>query len=47
MYLVNTRLDICFVVKTLSRFMVESKQVHWIAMKHELKYLRGILEVME
>lgn len=28
MYLVNTRLDICFVVNTLSQFMVELKMVH-------------------
>jgi hypothetical protein len=31
MYLVNTRPDICFVVNTLSQFMVELRQVHWIA----------------
>jgi hypothetical protein len=28
MYLVNTRLDICFVVNTLSQFMVEPRSVH-------------------
>eukprot|EP00253_Pinus_taeda_P010691 PITA_10691 len=31
MYLFNTRLDICFVVNTLSQFMVEPKRVHWAA----------------
>jgi hypothetical protein len=31
MYLVNTRLDICFVVNTLSQFMVEPRRVHWVA----------------
>jgi hypothetical protein len=28
MYLVNTRLDICFAVNTLSEFMVEPRRVH-------------------
>jgi hypothetical protein len=28
MYLVNTRLDICFAVNTLSQFMVEPRRVH-------------------
>jgi hypothetical protein len=44
MYLVNTRLDICFVVNTLSQFMVEPRQEHWVATKHVLRYLRGTLE---
>jgi hypothetical protein len=30
MYLVNTRPDICFVVNTLSKYMVEPRNVHWI-----------------
>ena len=42
MYLVNTRLDICFAVSTLSQFMVELRQLHWVATKHVLRYLRGI-----
>jgi hypothetical protein len=37
MYLVNTRPDICYVVNVLS----QSRQTHWIAMKHVLRYLRG------
>jgi hypothetical protein len=41
MYLVNTRLDICFAVNTLSQFMVEPRQMHWVATKHVLKYLWG------
>ena len=28
MYLVNTRPDLCFVVNTLSQFMVEPRSVH-------------------
>jgi hypothetical protein len=43
MYLVNTRPDICFAVNTLSQHMVEPKQVHWMAAKHILRYLRGTI----
>jgi hypothetical protein len=41
MYMVNTRPDICFAVNTLSQHMVEPRQVHWMATKHMLRYLRG------
>jgi hypothetical protein len=44
MYLVNTRPDICFVVKTLSQFMVELRRVHWVAAKHVLMYLCGTVD---
>jgi hypothetical protein len=44
MYFVDIRLDICFVVNTLSQFMVEPRQVHWITTKHVLGYLRGTVE---
>jgi len=30
MYLVNTKPNLCFVVNTLSRFMVEPRRVHWL-----------------
>jgi hypothetical protein len=43
MYLVNTRPNICYVVNVLSQFMNHSRQTHWIAMKHVLIYLRGII----
>jgi hypothetical protein len=43
MYLVNTRLDICFAINTLSQFMVEPREVHWVATKHMLRYLQGIV----
>ena len=41
MYLVNTRLDICFAVSTLGQFMCELRQMHWVATKHVLRYLCG------
>jgi hypothetical protein len=44
MYSVNSRTNICFVVNTLSQFMVEPRQVHWIEAKHVPKYLRGTVE---
>lgn len=44
MYLVNTRPDICFVVNTLSQYIVEPRRLHWIAMKHVIKYLQGTVE---
>jgi hypothetical protein len=44
MYLVNTRPDICFVVNTLSPFMVEPRRVHWVATKQVLRYLCGTVD---
>eukprot|EP00253_Pinus_taeda_P025121 PITA_25121 len=44
MYLVNTRLDICYTVNTLSQFMVEAKRAHWAVAKHVLMYLQGIID---
>ena len=41
MHLTNTRPDICFAVNALSQFMCEPMQIHWIAAKHVLRYLRG------
>jgi hypothetical protein len=43
MYLVNIRLDICFFVNMLIQFQVEPSQEHWIAAKHILIYLRGMI----
>jgi hypothetical protein len=43
MYLVNTRSDICFVVNTLSQYMVGPRHLHWIAAKHVLRYLHGMV----
>ena len=44
MYLVNSRLDLCFAVNTLNQFMAESRRVHWVAAKHVLRYLAGTVE---
>jgi hypothetical protein len=44
MYLTNTRLDICFVVNTLSSFLVEYKHVHLVVAKHVVRYLKGTLD---
>jgi hypothetical protein len=44
MYLVNNRPDICFAVNTLSQFMVEPRRVHWVAAKHVLRYLCGMID---
>jgi len=44
MYLTNTRPDICFVVNTLSQFMVEPRHIHLVAAKHVMKYLKGTLD---
>jgi hypothetical protein len=35
---------VCFVVNTLSHFMVEPRQEHWETTKHVLRYLRGTME---
>jgi hypothetical protein len=44
MYLTNTRPDICFVVNTLSQYMVEPRGVHLIAVNHVLRYLKGTID---
>ena len=43
MYLTNTRPNICFAVNTLSRYMVDPRQVHLVAAKHILSYLKGTI----
>ena len=43
MFLVNSLLDICFAVNTLSQFMVEPHHIHWIAAKNLLRYLWGTI----
>jgi hypothetical protein len=44
MYLTNTRPYICFVVNTLSRYLVEPRRVHIVAAKHVMRYLKGTLD---
>eukprot|EP00253_Pinus_taeda_P022230 PITA_22230 len=43
MFLVNSHPDICFVVSTLSQYMVEPHHSHWIGAKNLLRYLRGTI----
>jgi hypothetical protein len=44
MYLVNTRLEICFVVNKLSQFQVEPRHEHWIDSNHVLRYIHGTIK---
>jgi hypothetical protein len=44
MYLTNTKPDICFVVNTLSQFLVEPRHVHLVAAKHVMMYIKGTLD---
>ena len=44
MYLTNMRPDICFVVNTLIRFLMDLRHVHLIVAKHVLRYLKGTIE---
>ena len=44
MYLVNTRPYVCFVVNTLSQYLVEPRRVHLVAAKHVMRYLKGMLD---
>ena len=44
MYLVNSRPDLCFAVKTISQFMMEPRRVHWVAAKHVLRYFAGTMD---
>lgn len=43
LYLVHTIPDICYDVSALSQFMSSLKHIHWIVVKHVLRYLRGTL----
>jgi hypothetical protein len=44
MYLTKTRPDICFVVNTLSQYLVKPRRVHLVAAKHVMRYLKGMLD---
>ena len=45
MYLTNTRKCICFVVNTLSQYLVKPRCVHVIAAKHVIRYLKGTTDL--
>jgi hypothetical protein len=40
----NTNSDICFVVNTLSQYLVEPRRVHLVDAKHVMGYLKGTLD---
>ena len=44
MYLTNTRPDTCFVVNTLSQYLVKPRHVHLIVAKHVMRYLKGTID---
>ena len=44
MYLRNMRPGICFAMNTLSQFLTDPRNVHLIAAKHILRYLRGTID---
>jgi len=44
LYLIATRPDIVFAVNYLSRFMQSPSQIHFVAAKRVLRYLKGTLE---
>jgi hypothetical protein len=44
MYLMNARLDICFIVNTLGQCLVEPRCVHLVATTHVMRYLKGTLD---
>ena len=43
-YLTNTQPDICFVVNTLSQYLVDPIHVHRVAAKHVMRYLKGTID---
>ena len=44
MYLMNTRLDICFAVNTFIQLLTDLRNVHLIAAKHIMRYLSGTVD---
>ena len=44
MYLTKMRPNICFVVNTLSQFLIDPRHVHLIVTKLILRYLRGTID---
>ena len=44
MQLTNTIPDVCFVVNTLSQYMLNPKHIHLVGEKHVMRYLKGTLD---
>ena len=44
MYPTNTRPNICFVVNTLSKYLVKPRRVHPIVANHVMRYLKGTID---
>ena len=44
MYLMNTIPNLLFFVNTLSQFLMDPRQVHLVAAKHILRYLKGTVD---
>ena len=44
MYLTNMIPDICFVVNTLSQFLIDLRHVYLIVAKHILRYIKGTVD---
>ena len=42
--MVNTRPDICFVVNTLSKFLMDPRHVHLMVAKHVVRSMNGTVE---
>jgi len=45
MFLVNIRPNICFVINTLSQYMIKPSFAHWIVANHVLGYLHGTINI--
>lgn len=43
-YIVNTRPDLAFAVGVVSRYMEAPSKDHWAAVKHILRYLKGMIK---
>ena len=44
MCLTNSRPNIFFAVNTLSQYLVQPRQVHLVATKHVMRYLKGTID---
>lgn len=44
MYLVNTQLDMCYIINHLSQAIIRPTKLYWKVENHLLKYLKGTSE---